>query len=187
MARINGTNSDYHFIGGAIQEVKPKPSPLELKLFICPTGQKNSLEAEGGICQGQNATCPAPPAQRAGHAMVHLHQNTGLQLATDNNNRLQLDQSGNILLLPTSAGKVETRGQVEMKNAAGNATLITVTANSVILSAGGARIELQNNGNIQISPAAGRKVTITGNLDVTGKVTITGDLDVTGKVNGKAI
>jgi hypothetical protein len=167
MARINGVNSDYRFSNGAIKEVKPAPSPLELRLFICPSGQKNQLEAEGTVCQGQNTTCPA---LATGHALLHLHQGTGISLVTDNNNRLQLDQSGNLLLQPSGTGKVETRGPVEMKDAAGNATLLTVTANAVILTAGGARIELQNNGNIQITPAAAGKVTILGNLEVTGLV-----------------
>ncbi len=171
MARINGVNSDYKFKGGAIEEVKPAPNPLELKLFICPTAQKNSIEAEGTVCTGINTACPATPAAaKNGHALLHLHQLTGLNLVTDNNNRLQLDQSGTILLQPPATGKVETRGKVEMKNAAGSKTMITVTNDSVIITAGGSRIELQNTGNIQIDLAAAKEVVVNGNLRVTGTV-----------------
>jgi len=171
MARINGVNSDYKFIGGKIEEVKPPPSPLELKLFICPTAQKNSIEAEGLVCEGQNTNCPATPAPlKNGHAMMHLHQQTGLHLVTDNNNRLQLDQAGNILLQPSVAGKVETRGNVEMKNAAGNATLVSLQNNTVIITVAGARVEVKADGSIELTPAAGKAVKVTGNLVVTGTV-----------------
>lgn len=176
MARINGVNSDYKFKGGKIEEVKPPPSPLELKLFICPTAQKNSIEAEGTVCEGQNTNCPATPALlKNGHAMMHLHQQTGLHLVTDNNNRLQLDQAGNILLQPGNAGKVETRGRIEIKNAAGNITLITVNADSVVITAGGATIDVKNNGSIHLNPAPA------------GEVVVNGKLRVTGTVNGKTI
>ena len=168
MGRINGVNSDYKFKNGAIEEVRPAPTPLELKLFICPNNQKNSIEAEAGICNGINTTCPGNP--KTGHAMLHMHQQSGLQLVTDNNNKLQLDQGGTILLQPGSGGKVETRGNVEMKNAAGNATALTLQNNTVVITVAGARIEIKSDGNIELTPAAGKAVKINGNLTVTGTV-----------------
>jgi len=44
MGRINGANSDYIFDGNGVVEVKPEPSALYLKLYICPYGHLNPLE-----------------------------------------------------------------------------------------------------------------------------------------------
>jgi len=168
MGRINGVNSDYKFKNGAIEEIKPLPNPLEMKLFICPNNEKNSVEAESEICNGISSTCPANP--KSGHAMLHLHQQSGLQLLTDNNNKLQLDQNGNIILQPGGVGKVETRGNVEMKNASGNATALAILNNTIVITVAGAKVEVKTDGSIELTPAAGKAVKINGNLTITGTV-----------------
>ena len=197
MGRINGVNSDYGRIKGVISPmpspmpapVSPAPTPppqwktLELKLFICPENIPNRLEADTSVCEGLNTSCPA---HGAGHALVQLHENDGLRLVTDNNNCLQLDQSGNINMTPATTGKVVMTGNVEIRNGvlnildAGGNPFLSVANSAFNLNINGLSMNIDASGNLTITPPPSGKVTINGDLNVN-------NLHATGTINGKTI
>lgn len=172
MGRVNGGNSDYIFKGGAISpQVEmaggvPIPAAgvaavpeLYLKIYICPHGKPSALETETAAeqCKGLKATCPQAGAKK-GHALVHLHQETGLELVTDNS-RIHLNQAGKIALEAT---------QIELGKGAAKLT-VNFSGNDVLLAnpTGGAAIILKADGSIEIRPAAGKLLTVAGEIKAT--------------------
>jgi len=213
--RVNGTNSDYRFysetesIQSVLEKEKKWPDPLELKLFICPTGQKTSLQTDkpAETCTGVNSACPT---KSTGHALLQLHQREGIRLRTDNDNHIQLDQNGNIKLSPTASGKIEAVGNVEVKDTAGNlrlniaqdtvqlagrielkygTTSLILEKDSVVVKVNNHSLEIKSNGEVKISSVGGgismdaNGVTITPASNT--KVSVVGDLQVSGTINGR--
>ena len=184
MARINGINSDYKKTGESILPVEPPPSNLELKLFLCPYGEPNQLEAESNVCTGTDTACPHSP-QDSGHAMVHLSQADGIRLQTDSDNQLRLFQKddqnfpGSIHLSPSSPGEAKVNGKLrvdgnfEVRTSNGNTVLINVTGSTVtVRNSSGARIVLKSNGDMDLHTSGNNgNVKVHGNLLVTGTVT----------------
>jgi hypothetical protein len=175
MARINGINSDYAMVDGAIAKVEPNPANLELKLFLCPYEQPNGLEAESGTCNGLKTTCPNP-GPKTGHALVHLSQNEGIKLVTDDGTMLQLHQNsggspGQIVLHPAGT-KVKIESALELV-AGGHTITITPSAQGVTLQhTGGASVVFKPNGGMDILTLNNTgTVTIQGNLVVSGTLT----------------
>lgn len=177
MARINGVNSDYFFdeseqtIVGP-EEDGPFTSPLEMKLFICPYNKPNTLQpldGESSHCQGSNLTCPQPGSYNDGHAMIHLHEDNGIELNTGNNNRILIGQTGNITLDPAS--KAIVAGTLEVQKSDGTKVFLRINDSSIVIeSNSGAKISLASNGDIELEPDTGRKVMINGNLEVSGTI-----------------
>ncbi|MEM6263411.1 MAG: hypothetical protein AAGI38_12940 [Bacteroidota bacterium] len=175
MARINGTNSDYVFdavSGGVVEVPDPKPA-VEMRLFICPYDMPNTLEDQGSEpsrCIGIDEDCPNPT--KSGHALMHLHQNDGITLRTDNRNILQLTQNGDIQLRPSTGGQAEVRGIFEVRQASGNTVLLEVGPSDVrIRAVNGAEVVIRSNGNIDlITENNAGTVNIQGNLVVSGTI-----------------
>ncbi|MEL6863840.1 MAG: hypothetical protein AAFP19_05445 [Bacteroidota bacterium] len=174
MARINGVNSDYRYDESqqGVVEVQPRPSPLEMKLFICPYDQPSALEALDGAssaCQGTNTQCPQPGATNDGHAMVRLHQNEGVSLVADDDNRIDVQQNGNIQINP--ANRVRVNGPFEVRQRGGTSVWLNITDTQVRIESGsGAVVVLQSDGDIELRPASGRQVIVRGNMRVTGTI-----------------
>lgn len=166
MARINGINSDYRMVGGKVQEVSPAPLPppanLDLKLWICPAGSPNGLEAETGTCTGLNTTCPSA---HAGHALVHLSETEGLKLVTDAGTSLQLFQNsgpnaGQIVLHPAAA-KVHVDGVLELTAGGHTVTITPSAAGITVQHAGGGAVKFKSNGSLELT-TGGQTVTVSG-------------------------
>jgi hypothetical protein len=180
MARINGINSDFAMVGGKIDKVTPTPANLELKLFLCPYEQNNALEAESGVCNGLNSTCPNP-GPKTGHAIVHLSQNEGISLVTDGGTKLQLHQNsgpnaGTIALSPANA-KVRINGALEIVSQGQTFTITPSPAGITLQHTNGAGVVLKANGDIDlITKNNTGNVNIQGNLIVSGTVTRQGEL-----------
>lgn len=180
MARINGINSDYAMIDGAITKVEPSPANLELKLFLCPYAQPNGLEAESGTCSGLEASCPHPNP-KTGHALVHLSQTEGLKLCTDGGTLVQLNQNagGNpgVILLHPAGGKVMVDGAVELV-AGGHTLTITPSGTGITLQhANGAKVVFKPNGDLDLVTKNNTgTVNIQGNLVVSGTLSRQGQL-----------
>lgn len=219
MARINGINSDYRMVGGKVQEVSPAPLPppanLDLKLWICPAGSPNGLEAESGTCNGLNTTCPSG---HAGHALINLSETEGLKLITDAGTSLQLHQNsgpkaGQIVLHPAAA-LVHVDGALELA-AGGQTVTITPDATGITVQhVSGAMLKFKTNGSIDLTMSGqtlniatggnalnlthnnGSKVAFktNGGMDLvtnggTGTVNISGNLVVSGTLtrNGSPV
>lgn len=174
MARINGVNSDYKWMGDGVQPVELEsggrlidgtryPDPLNMKIFICPYKENSALEAEGDTCEGTNTSCPNGSGSD-GHAMIELHEENGIELTTDDGNQLAVKQDGNIVLHPTSSGAVEVHGQLIVKTSNGAQTVIDAASGRITLTAGSAEIVLNSNGQISING----NITLDGNLTVNG-------------------
>lgn len=178
MGRINGINSDYAMIDGAIAKVEPNPANLELKLFLCPYEQPNGLEAESGTCNGLKTTCPNP-GPKTGHALLHLSQTEGIKLVTDDGTKLQLFQNagGNagLIALSPAGGKVHIDGAMELV-AAGHTLTVTPSAAGITLQhANGSRVVFKANGDLElVTKNNAGTVTIQGNLVVSGTLTRNG-------------
>ena len=102
MGRINGANSDYKRVGNGIQEVLS--NPIFLKIYICPNEQLNPLEEPKDgkkVCEGNSC----PDHSLAGHAMIHLNQETGVEIMAGEKNRILVKQNGDIELGQEGAGK----------------------------------------------------------------------------------
>ena len=93
MVRIKGANSDYEYSTteekkkNQVISVKPQPEELYLKMFICPYDQPSVVEPNEGkdkCCHGSDSNCPNQ-GKKQGHALIHLHQQRGIELVTDNN------------------------------------------------------------------------------------------------------
>ncbi len=211
MGRINGVNSDYKMIGGAIGKVEPNPANLELKLFLCPYEQHNELEAETGTCAGIDTVCPNP-GPKLGHALLHLSQTEGITLKTDGGTTLQLHQNAGptpgLIAMTPAGGKVRVNGAMELV-AGGHTISMTPSATGVALQhTNGAKLDFKVGGAMEIV-AGGQSITITqsaagitlqhtngskvvfkpnGNLDLitnnnTGTVNIQGNLVVSGTLS----
>lgn len=213
MARVNGVNSDYQLINGTIQEVSSEPAELYMKIFICPYRQPNALEPLNGAsrrCEGIDSLCPKGDKGDGalGHAMIQLHQGEGIKLITDKDNRLVLDQEGNIRLSPSINGKAEVNGAFVIKRKSGEEVLLDVSLNKISLQVdGGPKIHIDGNrvqvikqsspkkvivditeDDITLEADSGAKVSLKQNGDIdlhtkanSGTVTIHGNLHVTGK------
>jgi len=102
MARINGANSDYKRVGDSIKE--DLSNPIFLKIYICPNEQLNPLEEPKDgkeVCEGN--FCPNHILD--GHAMIHLNQQTGVEIMAGEKNRILIKQNGDIELGQEGAGK----------------------------------------------------------------------------------
>ncbi|MEM8897359.1 MAG: hypothetical protein AAGC85_04610 [Bacteroidota bacterium] len=145
MARINGANSDYKFDEGTGSVVENKSvSPLYMKIFICPYDQPSSLQAGGSAaCEGSDDTCPN--AITTGHASITLHQEEGIILLTDESTRIQIPQNG---------GAIDINGIQTERQSNGDQW--------VRLGANGPKIELLNNGSINLVPSGSGQVMIGG-------------------------
>lgn len=106
MGRINGANSDYKFSNGKV--IEQQTNPLYLKIYICPNGEKNPLEASDQLCVGTDEHCPG---QASGHAMIHLHKELGVEIMAGENNRILVNQNGDIEL-----GKENGAAKITIKN-----------------------------------------------------------------------
>ena len=183
MARINGVNSDYQFDDGTGQitevyddsKTVAQNPPVEMKLFICPYNKPNGLEdldGESSRCEGTNTSCPNPV--KTGHAHLHLHTSQGAILQADNDNRIQVDQAGDIQLSPSSGGEVLVDGIIRVKRAGQSAPDFTIEAksNEVWLeSSYGSKIVFRSNGNIDLYPATtSDTVRVRGKLQVDGTI-----------------
>jgi hypothetical protein len=213
--RINGTNSDYRYyskyrgVQSVYKEEKIWPDPLELKLFICPTAQKTSLQTDkpAEMCTGINTVCPT---KSTGHALLQLHQRDGIRLRTDNNNHIQLDQNGNIKLSPTASGKIVAVGNVEVEDNAGNlrlniaqdtvqlagrielkygTTSLILENDSVVVKVNNHSLEIKSNGEVKISSGGGSILMDANGITLTPaantKVKVDGNLQVSGTINGR--
>ena len=177
MVRIKGANSDYEYsvANETVQAVDPQPEKLYLKLFICPYDQPSSVEPnEGNCCNGIDRTCPNQ-GKKQGHALIQLHQEDGIQLVTDNNNQIVINQKGNIQLLPSPGGQAEVNGALLVKQQ--NQVLLEISDQTISLQLGGAKISLTPAGKIEIStPNQQGEVKINGNLTIQGNLTVTGKI-----------
>lgn len=179
MVRIKGANSDYEYsvANETVQAVDPQPEKLYLKLFICPYDQPSSVDphkAEEPCCNGIDRTCPNQ-GKKQGHALIQLHQEDGIQLVTDNNNQIVINQKGNIQLLPSPGGQAEVNGALLVKQQ--NQVLLEISNQTISLQLGGAKISLTPAGKIEIStPNQQGEVKINGNLTIQGNLTVTGKI-----------
>ena len=170
MGRINGENSDYKLVDGQIQPVDPFQT-LELRLFICPYNQPNKLEPLDdalGRCTGIVSVCPHV-SQKNGHALIHLHQNEGISLVTDNNNQLRLDQNGNIQLNPAAGGEVQIKGKLKL-TIGGNNLEVGYNNEVMLQSASGAQVILKQDGSIDITPKSDSTINLKGDVAVTAHI-----------------
>ncbi len=155
--RIKGANSDYRYAQtadgqGGIEAVQGEDAYLQI--FLCPVAQPSRVEENSGnYCEGTAAQCPA---SAPGHALLHLHEKTGVSLVADNGNRLVVDQEGQIRLLAPQAIRLQV-GQVEL--------IVREQA-----------IELTGLGSGQ--------VIVNGSLQVNGELRVSGDLTVGGTITG---
>lgn len=108
MGRINGANSDYQHDGNGVVKLDGAPKPLYLKIYICPSEQKSPLETKVDPCTGTNAACPGV---KEGHAMLHLSEETGVEIVAGNNNRIVVKQNGDIEL-----GKEDGAARIILKS-----------------------------------------------------------------------
>lgn len=175
MVRIKGANSDYKYSAGKVEKVEPQPEKVYLKLFICPYDQPSSVEPnEGNCCNGIDRTCPNQ-GKKQGHALIQLHQEDGIQLVTDNNNQIVINQQGNIELIPSPGGQAEVNGALMVKQQ--NELLLEISDQTISLQLGGAKISLTPAGKIEIStPNQQGEVKINGNLTIQGNLTVTGKI-----------
>lgn len=177
MVRIKGANSDYQYSAGKVQKVEPQPEKVYLKLFICPYDQPSSVEPnEGNCCNGIDRTCPNQ-GKKQGHALIQLHQETGIQLVTDKDNQIVINQQGNIQLIPSSGGKAEVNGALMVKQQ--NQVLLEISNQTISLQLGEAKISLTPKGDIEITTSKSK-----GEVKIEGNLTINGNLTVTGKIVG---
>jgi hypothetical protein len=178
MGRINGINSDYAMKNGAVGPVfppaKPPMAPLpsaprvDMKLFICPYNQPNGLEAEGTVCTGVDASCPHVP-EKTGHALLSLNQDQGIQLIAGPGNKVQIDQSGAIVLAPTT--KVVVGKTLEITADSQTFTVTPSSAGITLQHANGARVVFKANGDMElVTKNNSGTVSIQGNLVVSGTV-----------------
>ncbi|GCL56560.1 hypothetical protein NIES3806_39220 [Microcystis aeruginosa NIES-3806] len=175
MVRIKGANSDYKYSAGKVEKVEPQPEKVYLKLFICPYDQPSSVEPnEGNCCNGIDRTCPNQ-GKKQGHALIQLHQEDGIQLVTDNNNQIVINQQGNIELIPSPGGQAEVNGALMVKQQ--DELLLEISNQTISLQLGGAKISLTPAGKIEIStPKQQGEVKINGNLTIQGNLTVTGKI-----------
>lgn len=177
MVRIKGANSDYKYSAGKVEKVEPQPEKVYLKLFICPYDQPSSVEPnEGNCCNGIDRTCPNQ-GKKQGHALIQLHQEDGIQLVTDNNNQIVINQKGNIQLLPSPGGQAEVNGALLVKQQ--NQVLLEISNQTISLQLGEAKISLTPKGDIEITTSKSK-----GEVKIEGNLTINGNLTVTGKIVG---
>ena len=156
--RIKGENSDYQFSDGkAVIEENLAASPLYLKLFICPDqmpSKTEALDGKPGRCTGHAAACPGP--RKTGHALVHLNQTTGLELVSDKNT-IRLAQATEQIFLETKSVEIGKGAAKLVVGFAGNDVTLTN-------SSGGAAIVLKADGSIEIKPAVGKLVVVSGEM-----------------------
>ena len=179
MVRIKGANSDYEYSvsNNTVQEVKPQPKELYLKMFICPYDQPSVVEPNEGpdkCCHGSDNNCPNQ-GEKKGHALIHLHQEKGIELVTDNNNQIVVNQKGNIQLIPSSGGQAEVNGALLVKQQ--NQVLLEISSQKISLQLGEAKISLTPKGDIEITTSKSKgEVTVGGNLTINGNLTVTGKI-----------
>lgn len=175
MVRIKGANSDYKYSAGKVEKVEPQPEKVYLKLFICPYDQPSHVEPnEGNCCNGIDRTCPNQ-GKKQGHALIQLHQETGIQLVTDKDNQIVINQQGNIELIPSPGGQAEVNGALMVKQQ--DELLLEISSQTISLQLGGAKISLTPAGKIEIStPNQQGEVKINGNLTIQGNLTVTGKI-----------
>ena len=122
--RIKGVNSEYRWEGSAHEEgagIKEVPSPekLFLKLFICPSAMPGWMEPplsnKLNRCEGTHWNCPNS-IDPAGHAMITLSEHKGLELVTDGDNYLTLDQQGNTYLGFDKSVNSMKEGKIELRS-----------------------------------------------------------------------
>ena len=161
MVRIKGANSDYKYSAGKVEKVEPQPEKVYLKLFICPYDQPSSVEPnEGNCCNGIDRTCPNQ-GKKQGHALIQLHQEDGIQLVTDNNNQIVINQKGNIQLLPSPGGQAEVNGALLVKQQ--NQVLLEISDQTISLQLGGAKISLTPAARLKSPhPTSKEKSRLTG-------------------------
>ncbi|MBC1195767.1 hypothetical protein H0901_10970 [Microcystis aeruginosa BLCCF158] len=179
MVRIKGANSDYEYSSEKreVIAVNPQPEELYLKIFICPYDQPSVVEPNEGkdkCCHGSDSTCPNQ-GEKQGHALIHLHQERGIELVTDNNNQIVVNQKGNIQLIPSPGGQAEVNGALLVKQQ--NQVLLEISSQKISLQLGGAKISLTPKGDIEITTSEQKgNVTIGGNLTINGNLTVTGEI-----------
>jgi carbon monoxide dehydrogenase subunit G len=186
--RIKGANSDYRYDlskNQIVQEGGLENKKVYLKIFVCPYGMPSRVEPhEGESCEGIDAECPHGK-QSPGHALISLDQEEGIKLIAANNNQLIVDQKGSIQLCAAKQvevkGNLVTHSPVEVNNTLivkqknGKNVILEISEKSITMQVvGGAKISINESGNIELSPS--------GN---SGKVIVNGDLDVKGKWTGK--
>lgn len=178
MVRIKGANSDYEYSSEEKKVIEIKnPKELYLKIFICPYDQPSHVEPnEGNCCNGIDRTCPNQ-GKKQGHALIQLHQETGIQLVTDKDNQIVINQQGNIELIPSPGGQAEVNGALMVKQQ--NELLLEISSQTISLQLGGAKISLTPAGNLEISTLKQQ-----GEVKINGNLTIQGNLTVTGKIIG---
>ncbi|HRI59910.1 MAG TPA: hypothetical protein PK228_09305 [Saprospiraceae bacterium] len=209
MGRINGTNSDYIRVGDDIKE--DKSNPLYLKIYICPNDQLNSIEPpkDGkSLCIGTQEACPGGDHGVAhGHAMIHLHEQHGVEIVAGKKNRIAVKQNGDIELgKEDGAAKItlQDNGEIridtstltvngEMK-VGGNSNLVVGGDRVEMLGGNNNRILVKPNGDIELGKAGGAKITLTSGgaviidantITINGNLGVNGDLSVTGNYPGK--
>lgn len=174
MVRLKGANSDYEYSSqtdGIVDKTKDKPE-LFLQIFICPYDMPSRIEKphNGKWCIGTDQNCPHE-GNKSGHALINLHQKEGISLITDNNNKLSVTQEGNIELIPAS-GKV-----IIKRDKKPSCSLTLLEQGLEIKLENGAAIRFDLAGNIELSPAVNKTVTVKGNLtvekEITGKLSST--------------
>lgn len=130
MGRINGANSDYIHDGKGV--IKQQTDPLFMKLYICPSGQPNPLEAPDDVCIGTNDDCPGLPS---GHAMVHLNAEHGVEIMAGDQNRILVKQNGDIELGKEGGGaKITLKDDGQIIIDAGTVTIngnLTITGDII--------------------------------------------------------
>lgn len=156
MVRIKGVNSDYEYSikTHQIQEVDPLPSPVHMKIFVCPNDAPSRIDQreETKCCEGFSNSCPGE--QKSGHAAIALHEKNGVTLSADHG-QFTLDQQGNLLLehhdQQTAVLKIEAQGfELQMSN--------------------GAKLTCDAQGNLKLAAAPNQTVTIDGRLELNGKL-----------------
>lgn len=181
MVRIKGANSDYEYSSkeNRVEAVTPQPKELYLKMFICPYDQPSVVEPNKGkdkCCHGSDSNCPNQ-GKKQGHALIHLHQERGIELVTDNKNQIVVNQKGNIQLIPSLGGQAEVNGALLVKQQ--NQVLLEISSQNISLQLGGAKISLTPQGDIEITTSKSK-----GEVKIGGNLTINGNLKVTGKITG---
>jgi hypothetical protein len=180
--RIKGANSDYKYVkGGQLPIVEEKGNDLYLGVFLCPGEAPSRVEENDGpgtYCEGTTVSCPK---KTPGHARIHLDKVKGASLETDNNNRVVVDQAGNILLGSVNETKVQNK--LSVTNAS-NQVLLSVSGNELTIQIGKSKFVVSDAGIELHSADKKGSVTINGDLKVTGALNVTGDLAVSGKICG---
>jgi hypothetical protein len=186
--RVKGSNSDYVYAPEAqsVVEVENlKDIPAYLQIFICPYGMPSpvdqvkeppflSQDNKAHTCDGVSDTCPRrtlfPNQPYTGHAKIRLHQTEGITLTTDNNNQLTLDQAGVIKLASTK--QVEIVGDLLARPAGAPGVQLNISKGGVSLQVGEAVVSIDDQGNINLKSQKQARVSVQGNLVVTGDITI---------------